>query len=102
MKLRHHPGVGPAQTLATTVEDANTFFDRALGLICATSLPESYVLFFPVIHAGSRTSHTIGVRTATDILWVVGSNVTAVETLPPLPPCSLRSLREDGALACRN
>lgn len=83
MELRHHAASGTTSTLATTVEYADTFLDHALGLIGATHLPDSYALVFSFSTARSRTIHTIGVRTAIDVIWVVDDEVTAVKTLPP-------------------
>lgn len=83
MELRHHTAAGDTTTLATTVEYADTFLDQALGLIGTTRLPESYALVFSFSKPRSRTIHTVGVRTAIDVLWVVDENVTAVQTLPP-------------------
>ena len=83
MELHHHDSVGPETTLATTVEYADTFLKRAIGLIGTTELPASYALVFPFSAPRGRTIHTVGVRTAIDVIWVVEDEVTTVRTLRP-------------------
>ncbi len=82
MSIQYVAPDGTTQTLATTVEYAETWLQQAVGLIGQHTLSEDYALVFPFDKAKRRRIHTVGVRTAIDVIWIVESAVTQVKTLP--------------------
>lgn len=83
MRLSHESTAGETQSVASSVEIADTFFQKATGLMGKTSVPEDYALVFQFDQPRSRTIHMIGVRTPIDVLWVSENEVTACQTLQP-------------------
>ena len=82
MRVVHDPADGPAKTLATDVEVADSLFGKARGLMGREHVPEDYALVFPFRRAASRSVHMLFVRTDIDVLWTVDDRVQHVETLP--------------------
>lgn len=80
--ITHQPTAGPVRTIASEVEIADTFLRKAVGLIGRTSIAPDYALVFPFETDTTRWIHTVGVRTAIDVIWVADEHVTRIETLP--------------------
>lgn len=83
MRLSHESPAGTTRTVASTVEVADTFFQKAVGLMGKTSVPDDYALVFPFDQTKSRTIHTFGVRTPIDVLWISDNTVVDRQTLRP-------------------
>jgi len=84
MRIVHDPdGEGGGQTLATTVDTADSFVAQTVGLMGRSSLPEDYALVFRFDKAARRFIHTLFVRTPLDVVWLVGDEVVKVKRLRP-------------------
>lgn len=82
MRVVHEPADGPAETLATDVEVADSLFQKAIGLMGRQRVPENYALAFRFDGVAARSVHMLFVRTAIDVVWTVDDRVERVETLP--------------------
>lgn len=86
MELRHVPTdvekAGP-QTLASSIDTADTTAQRALGLMFQLSIPDDYCLAFRFSQPSARVVHMIGVPFTIDAIWVSGDTVTQTAQLSP-------------------
>jgi len=73
----------PTETLATTVEVADSLVSRARGLMFRRSVPDDYALVFPFDDAAVRDLHMLFVRFPIDALWIEDGVVRRVERLRP-------------------
>lgn len=91
MRLVHEPASdGDAEifeerteTLATTVEVADSLVSQARGLMFRRSVPDDYALAFPFNDAAVRDLHMLFVFFPIDALWVEDGVVRRVERLRP-------------------
>ncbi|PCR92555.1 DUF192 domain-containing protein [Natrinema ejinorense] len=90
MQLVHEPatdGDSGAQrgheTLASTVDTADSIVSQTRGLMFRRSLPDEYALAFRFDSTGTRDLHTLFVFVPIDAVWVVDGVVQRVETLRP-------------------
>jgi hypothetical protein len=82
VRLVHRPAGGDdARTLASDVETATTFLERARGLMFRRSVPEEYALVFEFDDAARRSLHMVFVPFAIDALFLVDDEVESVERL---------------------
>ncbi|SEP92747.1 DUF192 domain-containing protein [Natrinema salaciae] len=71
------------ETLATTVDLADSILSRTRGLMFRRSVPDDYALAFPFDSATTRDLHMLFVFIPIDAVWVVDDVVQRVETLRP-------------------
>jgi hypothetical protein len=82
VRLVHRPAESDAgRTLASDVETASTFLERARGLMFRRSIPDEYALVFPFDDAGRRSLHMVFVPFPIDALFLVDGGVESVERL---------------------
>ncbi len=78
-RVFHHE---TGEAVATDVEVADSLASKGRGLIGQTTVRDDYALVFPFDSAKPRLIHMLGVRTAIDVVWLIGHRVQRVETLP--------------------
>lgn len=83
MRLVHHSATGGEETIAATVETADSFLARARGLMFRRSIPDDYALAFRFDDVGRRDVHMVFVGMPLDVVWVVGETVRRVAQLRP-------------------
>lgn len=90
MRLVHEPAAdGPEagavdrETLATTVDLADSVVSQTLGLMFRRSVPDDYALAFRFESTKTRDLHMLFVFFPIDAVWIVDDVVQRVETLRP-------------------
>ncbi|MDF9746883.1 DUF192 domain-containing protein [Natrinema salsiterrestre] len=90
MRLVHDPVADDAsrdgtepETLATTVDLADSLVSQTLGLMFRRSIPDDYGLAFQFDSTKTRDLHMLFVFVPIDAVWVVDGVVQRVETLRP-------------------
>lgn len=83
MQLVHESEREPAETLASTVEIADSIASQFRGLMFRRSLPDDYALAFRFGTARTRDVHTLFVFVPLDVVWIVDDVVQRVERLHP-------------------
>ncbi|WP_226006835.1 DUF192 domain-containing protein [Natrinema salinisoli] len=90
MRLVHHPSTDDdssakrdRETLATTVDLADSLVSQTLGLMFRRSIPDDYALAFQFDSIKTRDLHMLFVFFPIDTVWVVDGVVQRVETLRP-------------------
>lgn len=87
MRLVHYEPRGDddlaSETLATTVEFADTVLSRARGLMFRRSIPDDYALVFRFDKPGTQDLHMAFVPFAIDALWLVDDEVVHKKRLRP-------------------
>lgn len=86
MRLVHYPaesGDDYSETLATTVDVADSLVSQARGLMFRRSVPDDYALAFPFESTKTRDLHMLFVFFPIDAVWVVDDVVQRVERLHP-------------------
>ncbi|WP_257297546.1 DUF192 domain-containing protein [Haloarchaeobius sp. FL176] len=87
MRVVHNEAKGDdeltSQTLASTVEFADTFLSRARGLMFRRSVPDDYALVFQFDGPGTHDLHMVFVPFAIDALWLVDDEVVQKKRLRP-------------------
>lgn len=79
-----HPDDGTdRETLATTVDLAESLVSQTLGLMFRRSVPDDYALAFQFDSPKTRDLHMLFVFFPIDAVWVVDGVVERVETLRP-------------------
>ena len=82
MHVRHDPGDGEdPQTLAETVDTADSFLSQARGLMFRSSIPDDYALVFPFSEPSVQDAHMVFVPFDIDAIWVENEEVQHVETM---------------------
>lgn len=81
VRLVHDPADGDPRTLATQVEQADTFLARLRGLMFRRSVPDGYAMVFHFGRPATRGLHMLFVPFPIDAVWLVDGVVTDVETL---------------------
>jgi uncharacterized membrane protein (UPF0127 family) len=76
-----HERDGGRETLATTVDVAESRLAQGRGLMFRRSIPDSYALVFPFDAAGTRSLHMLFVPFDIDAVWLVDGEVTKVKRL---------------------
>lgn len=76
-----HDRNGETETLAATVDVADSFLARARGLMFRPSIPDDYALVFEFDDRKRRDVHMVFVPFDIDVLWLADDEVQAVETL---------------------
>ncbi|MBP2251611.1 uncharacterized membrane protein (UPF0127 family) [Halarchaeum solikamskense] len=76
-----HDHDGATETLAATVDVAESFLARARGLMFRASVPSDYALVFEFDERKRRDVHMVFVPFDIDVLWLVDDEVQATETL---------------------
>ncbi|WP_049888495.1 MULTISPECIES: DUF192 domain-containing protein [unclassified Natrinema] len=71
------------ETLATTVEFADSIVSQTLGLMFRRSVPDGYALAFQFDSTTTRGLHMVFVFFPIDAVWLVDGVVQRVETLRP-------------------
>lgn len=83
MQLIHEPSGAEPRTLASTVEVADSFLQRARGLMFRHSVPDDYALVFPFGRPARRGLHMLFVAFPIDAVWLVDDEVVAKKRLHP-------------------
>ncbi|MBZ6495893.1 DUF192 domain-containing protein [Natrinema longum] len=90
MRLVHEPATDgdsgarrSHETLASTVDIADSIVSQTRGLMFRRSLPDEYALAFRFESTRTRDLHTLFVFVPIDAVWVVDGVVQRVETLRP-------------------
>ncbi|WP_211311846.1 DUF192 domain-containing protein [Halarchaeum salinum] len=76
-----HERDGGTETLASTVDIADSFLARARGLMFRASVPDDYALVFEFGGRTRRDVHMVFVPFAIDVLWLADDEVQALKTL---------------------
>lgn len=74
---------GEKTTIATNIEVADTFIQRARGLMFRRSINDDTALVFHFDGVSQRGVHMMFVAFPIDVLWITGNEVTATKTLQP-------------------
>lgn len=83
MRVVHEREDGTTETIATTVETADSFLAKARGLMFRRTVPDEYALVFRFSSPKRRSIHTLFVLVPLDVVWVADGVVERVERLHP-------------------
>ena len=83
MHVVHESVNGTTETIATSVETADSFLSKARGLMFRRTVPDEYALVFRFPSPKRRSIHTLFVFVPIDVVWVVDGVVERVERLNP-------------------
>ena len=81
MRVVHRLPDGAERTLATDVEVADSFLEKARGLMFRRSISEGYALVFPFGEPVTRGLHMACVPFDIDAVWLVDGRVQRVKRL---------------------
>lgn len=76
-----HEADGATRTVATTVETADSWLAKGIGLMFRRSIPSEYALVFPFDRTAIRGVHMLCVPFPIDVVWLSEERVEQVRTL---------------------
>lgn len=83
VRLVHDPIDGPTRPIATRVVVADSFLQRARGLMFRRSFPEGHAMLFRFSAPKSRTLHMVFVPFPIDAIWLRDGVVERTARLRP-------------------